>query len=64
MGRHKVTAELLPFHLPNFLRLKGFPESVCVSEFSEEDMAAYWDSMREDWLEHCKHRRENKEPDQ
>jgi len=48
-----------PFRLPNFILIRALGSSgkISVGELSDEDAIAYWDWMKDKWLEHVRNRR-------
>jgi hypothetical protein len=55
---HKVTTEIVPFNMPNFVFLgsRGGP-GIPVGDLTDEDASGYWDWMKDQWLEHVRERR-------
>jgi hypothetical protein len=53
----EFTFTLEPFHLPNFLRVRGIEGTVSVGALTDEQAKAYWEAMRDKWLMHVAKRR-------
>lgn len=54
-----VEVHPLPFRFPNFLRIEEWPESehmLDVGFLSVSQASAYWDELRQAWIDHCSRR--------
>lgn len=55
-----IDVHLEPFGFPNFLKVTEWKEQGCsfpVAHLSVEQAKAYWDEMKEHWVEHVLARR-------
>ena len=56
MSKQRIQILMKPFRLPNFLKAESGVK-FGVGEMTDEDAAAYWDWMKEKWLDHVAQKR-------
>ena len=56
----KMEFTLLPFHFPNFIRVKELADKdgmIDVATFSDREAEEYWKNMQAEWMAHIQRRR-------